>query len=345
MIIMAFALYGGATPTKNKLPRDKFAETLKEMNACVKKHFLVCAIILISALVPILDSFLDTVTVKSDTGQYEQVSRLLQMDYSSGFGVFFLIVSYILIVGVIIWIIVNLNYDKKNRTFLEKLVNNYDKHQTIIADKTAQEEEDNCKLLASLSEKYGEAVKIIKPLDNSAEKAFIVFPDTHNLYINKKIIPFDQLVSCKLKDNTHTTVVGQKSAVTTTKTGSAIGRSVVGGLVAGPAGAIIGGSTAKKETEIIDNTQTITHHHYFVVISITDPFEPLITVDCGHGSAETAEEIKAIIDGIIVKRPKVSDPSNSIADELLKLADLKNRGILTESEFELQKQRILDNKS
>lgn len=42
--------------------------------------------------------------------------------------------------------------------------------------------------------------------------------------------------------------VTQLKSDTKTKTGSAIGRGVVGGALLGPAGAIIGASTAKKKT-------------------------------------------------------------------------------------------------
>ena len=344
MVFIATMVLGGHTPTSKLLPREAFDETLKRMNSDSRNHILVCIIIIISALVPIIDSFLETVTVRSDTerGKYEQVSRLLQLDLSSGWGIFFLVVSYALIVCMLIWIISNLNYRTKNRQFLEKLVDNYDKNQIVLAEHRAKEEEKNQNALSALSAELGDPTRIIKPLNNTIKKAFIVFSKTQKIYYDTQVIPYKQIIGCEIKDDSHTTIEGEKTAITTSSTGSTIGRSVVGGLVAGPAGAIIGGSTAKKETQIIDNTQTIIHHHYYALISTTDPTNPIVSIDCGTNSSKIAEEIKAIVEGIVVESSRSEVRSTSVTDELLKLADLKERGILSDAEFEQQKKRILE---
>ena len=345
MVAIAFAVKGGKSQIRTRMPREVFDKKLREKNSSSRNHIIMCVIIIISTLVPIIDSFLGTVTVRSDSdyGQYEQVSSILQLNYSSGWGIFFQIVSYSLLIAMLIWIITNLNYRTENRRYLETLVDNYDKYQEVLANQKAKKEEKDRNDLHSLSERYGAPERIISIQSNSIEDALIVFPDTQNLYCNKQLIPFDQIIGCEVKDDSYTSVEGQKRTVTTTSTGSTIGRSVVGGLVAGAAGAIIGGTTAKKETEIIDNTKTITHHHYYAIIRIANVLNPIITIDCGRGSAKLAEEIKAIIDGIVLKRSQSHSKKMSVTDELLKLADLKERGILSEAEFEQQKQRILTN--
>lgn len=343
IIAIAYAVRGGNTPFNGRLPREEFDATLQKMNYSSKVHLGLCGLVVLSTLVPIIDSFLDTVTVRSDTeyGKYEEVSRLMQVDFSSGLACFLLIVSYILLLGGIVWILTNLNYDSRNRSILEDCVKKYDKYQAEEKSRLEEEEKENSKMLASLGVKYGEPAKIIKLLDNTVENAFIVFSQSQNIYANKIVIPFNQVIGCVIKDDSYTTVEGIKKAVTTTNTGSTVGRAVVGGLVGGAPGAIIGGSTAKKETEIIDNTRTITHHHYFAVINTADVSNPVVSVDCGQASSKAAEEIKAIIDGIITKTPKHDSKSISITEELIKLADLKERGILSDAEFEQQKKRIL----
>ena len=345
MVLVAYAVKSGNKQKRTRMPREVFDKQFREMNSRSRNHIFICIIIIISTLVPIIDSFLGTVTVRSDWdyGQYEQVSKILQFNYSSGWGIFFQIVSYSLLVAMLIWIITNLNYRTENRKYLETLAENYDKYQVVLANQKAREEEKNQNDLHSLNEKFGAPERIINIRSKSIEEALIVFPETQNLYCNKQIIPFNQIIGCDVKDDSHTSVEGQKRAVTTTSTGSTIGRSVVGGLVGGAAGAIIGGATAKKETEIIDNTKTITHHHYYAIIRIANALNPIITIDCGQGSAKLAEEIKAIIDGIVLKRSQSHAQNLSVTDELLKLADLKERGILSDAEFEQQKQRILTN--
>jgi Short C-terminal domain len=54
---------------------------------------------------------------------------------------------------------------------------------------------------------------------------------------------------------------------------------------------------------------------------------------------EDAEKAKSLIESMIKKTTTTS--SASIADELRKLADLKEQGILTDSEFQTQKRKLL----
>lgn len=53
--------------------------------------------------------------------------------------------------------------------------------------------------------------------------------------------------------------------VTKTSTGSMAGRAVVGAVVAGPVGALIGGATAKKKTEIKKTPEVITEPGYYTI--------------------------------------------------------------------------------
>jgi len=59
----------------------------------------------------------------------------------------------------------------------------------------------------------------------------------------------ETVIKTKFIDSSHTATSSSR-----TKVGSAAGRAIVGGMIAGPVGAIIGGGTGKKKT-------TITEHH------------------------------------------------------------------------------------
>ena len=77
---------------------------------------------------------------------------------------------------------------------------------------------------------------------------------------------------------------------------------MVGALVAGPAGAIIGGTTAKKKT-VVKNEPDSTKHYYSVDITTDDISNPLLTIKVGS-SLTHANEIDATIKAIIHKYNK-----------------------------------------
>lgn len=65
----------------------------------------------------------------------------------------------------------------------------------------------------------------------------------------------------------------------------------------------------------------------------------------GLKDAQSIADLISIIIDDVDRRQKTSQQnnnSNSIADELAKLADLKNKGIITEEEFNTQKSKLLN---
>lgn len=322
--------------------REKFDESLAKLNKSSSVR-MVCGIIsIILAIIPIIDACLDKVV--DYNMQYEHykrmVSPIFRCDYSDSVSSICLFLAIIAILVWLFWIFNNLGYKNSNRKKLENEIKAKEERSAEAAAKKKAEDDENSKQLSLLTSTLGDPEKIIKTLDNSVEKAFIVFSSTCNIYCDSRVIPFSQLVSCDIKDDSYTTTTGTKQAITKSKNGSTLGRVVVGGLLAGPAGAIIGGATSKKTTEIIDNTQTITHHHYYAIITTVSTSNPIIKIDCGKKS-KLAQEIKAVVSGIIATQPKVNSGSPMIADELVKLAALKEQGILSQDEFEQQKQKLL----
>lgn len=192
-------------------------------------------------------------------------------------------------------------------------------------------------------------------------KKKIVFIKEHQ----KKIIPFNQLISVEvMEDNI---MLSQKSSLRT------IGGAVVGGVLAGGAGTVVGGlSGDSKQNKKVSKVQ--------VKIKLRDINNPSFTIDCFDCKTMTikGEPVKptSTLDGNIYKQglndaqkiadtlsviidatdrlekrlsnsPKTSDvvKTGGIADELVKLAELKEKGILTEAEFNAQKKVLLNGSS
>lgn len=148
-------------------------------------------------------------------------------------------------------------------------------------------------------------------------------------------------------------------------TSRTIGGALVGGVLTGGVGAIIGGlsggSTQKNKVSSLS-----------VKIHLRNLNKPSLLIKCfdsmsmtGYASIETdgnlqssiyklgkmhADNIKDLVSVIIDKTDKnstttseeiVAKPSGSIADELLKMNELKEKGIITEAEFIIQKTKLL----
>ena len=138
---------------------------------------------------------------------------------------------------------------------------------------------------------------IIKKLDINSE--IHVWEMSKKVFIMGKEFEFKDVMSCTFSDNPRV-IKGKVTAVTKSKNGSVIGRSIVGDLVAGPAGAIIGGTTAKKHTEFHqENDRTI--HDYTVIININSISEPIIRIHTDNDGKLT-NEIVGLMNVIIARK-------------------------------------------
>lgn len=149
--------------------------------------------------------------------------------------------------------------------------------------------------------------------------------------------------------------------VTKTSRGSQLGGALIGGLALGGVGAVIGGlSGAKKSSETVKKID--------LRVSINDPKSPLHDINFKDPESESngiknphespmdqARHWHGLI-GILIKLADTEDMQNevdqssaketeqgkpSLADELSKLSDLRDKGVLSDEEFEIQKQRLL----
>jgi len=134
---------------------------------------------------------------------------------------------------------------------------------------------------------------------------------------------FDELVDYTVKVDT--------KVVTETK--GSVTRSIAGGIVAGPVGAVVGGNTAKK----VSHTEESNPKMSFVVEYPFGRFEsPVFTY---------SRKVLKLCEEIFSERTtikKVPDVSSSVADELMKFKNLLDIGAITEDEYNAKKKQLLN---
>ena len=130
----------------------------------------------------------------------------------------------------------------------------------------------------------------------------------NGIYVPFKHIKESHVEECEKKEVTTVlkSSAGNPTMKATTKTNgkSLIGRSVVGGLIAGPVGAIIGGATAKRETTFeYDSsspsygTKTYITKYYELTIETTD--EKYGTFRCKSTDKSEIEKVQTIVNRLI----------------------------------------------
>lgn len=121
-------------------------------------------------------------------------------------------------------------------------------------------------------------------------------------------------------------------------------RAAVGTLLMPGIGTLAGALTAKKESSGEKETTTSQQVTKTIRLTRDDPFKSILTFDY---NVELECKLQNILDSnstqnIQSTNLETSSPTNSsIADELRKLKDLLDDGVLTEEEFKIQKERLL----
>lgn len=150
--------------------------------------------------------------------------------------------------------------------------------------------------VSKLVEKYGNCDKTIRLNTNNPNEIFeiLAFSQSRHVVIGNKEFAFSDIIDCTVNDNikereTVQTYRGNSVATSKADTGSMVGRAIVGGVLLGGAGAVIGGSTAKRNTVIEHGTDTSIHnkvveHDYTVAITVKDIANPIIYLNVGFNS-------------------------------------------------------------
>ena len=147
-------------------------------------------------------------------------------------------------------------------------------------------------------------------------------------------------------------VVEDGVSILKSSTTSTIGRSILGGIIGGGVGAIIGGTTSSK-------TQNVEVSSMDLKIIVNDPKNPIYKINFLNFKVKKhsllykeyypqIEHWHALVSGLI-KQGNVENDNRvhstiSIADELIKLKDLLDKGIISQGEFSNQKSVLLGTK-
>lgn len=187
-------------------------------------------------------------------------------------------------------------------------------------------------------------------IDDTSKKVCIISDETTH------VVDYEQIMSVEYIENGNT--ISSKSTIRT------IGGAIVGGALAGGAGAIVGGLSGDSRS--ITKIRSIIVK--IMIRDINSPSIEILAFDCrwtperkpikpddilcrAHADAakEVVNVLSVIIDEVDRKgttqpqiQPQISKQETlSIADEIKKLANLRDEGILTQEEFEKKKASLL----
>lgn len=134
----------------------------------------------------------------------------------------------------------------------------------------------------------------------------------------------------------------QRSNTTTETTGKkkGIGRAIIGGAIAGPAGAIVGGVTGKSKGSSTSNTsfyqEEVPSKGLIVLKDITDNEKLTLQIKVFAKDAEIISMMSAKNNHTTTEQ--TSDPF----EDVIKFKELLDQGVITEEEFIQKKKELLN---
>lgn len=176
--------------------------------------------------------------------------------------------------------------------------------------------------------------------ENESCKAELYFSKDYSKFCcGDKIYLGKQILDYQVVENTITNDMGSRS-YTSVNTGNMLKRAAIGGLLTGGTGAVIGAATASRTTSADD--VVLSRNEHYIEITLDDANCPLLNLYFRENK-QLLKSVERIL-FIIIKRNNECVSANqtgSVADELLKLKQLKDAGVLTDEEIEVQKKKLL----
>ena len=138
---------------------------------------------------------------------------------------------------------------------------------------------------------------VVRELDLNSE--IHVYEHSKKVFIMGKEYTFKDVLACSVSSQERIEK-GNIISVTGSDNGSVAGRAIVGGIIAGPAGAIIGGSTAEKRTEISQDDDKVVRD-YTVNITMNSITDPIINIHTGE-DVKLTNEVVSLMNVIIANK-------------------------------------------
>lgn len=169
---------------------------------------------------------------------------------------------------------------------------------------------------------------------DSGERAFFYFNDDAAI---PPVFNFDDILEITIAKGGKTI-----SATSTTRKEKGIRKALVGGLIAGPTGALLGGMMAHSKTSTFAAEDQI----YYLNIIIDGENDPLVIPCPTEQVAESirlalVRRMKDPVDNNSAEKSTPDPQSISTADEIRKFKQLLDDGIITQEEFDSKKKQLL----
>jgi hypothetical protein len=248
-----------------------------------------------------------------------------------GFGTVWLVFALVAIVGAVIAAICVAIIQSKKALKKQKMMVN---HLSLVKEFSAS------KQVLGSDGKTGLAI------DEQRKKICLI--DCRLETVSHRVISYKDLLSSEIFEDGTT--------ITKTVRSSQVGSALIGGLALGGIGAIIGGLSGKTQTSgkvnrvdlrlTVNDTNAPLHDINFLEIDNVKKDEPIY-----KATMQYVRQWHGLLE-ILIKRADIEDKENalssisqnqtgSIADEIKKLAELRDAGLLSSEEFQQQKAKLL----
>ena len=297
LTLLAIAIWIGASVDGiTELSQADEYETKLRKRTIIAAIFAVISIGI--AAVPLIDSFTEErieVEVQSPYSSYKSKefwsqTKVLKIQYKDSWDAPSTWYIWILAIGGGVYLLSRIGKPGRGKEQQVNHIKELEAAKAYELEEQRKTREAETQAIKFVTDNFGKPDKIIHTVSSTvrpdwSRTVFFVF-DKELMYYNNRVVRFNEIISCDYVDNStvETKQTGSATTDISTNTGSMLGRAVVGGVLAGGAGAIIGGATARQtgETVIETNSVSVTKHDYTVIVNTKNVRNPLLKIPCGE---------------------------------------------------------------